>query len=407
MTVRIAVVVSCCLALAAFVAGSAAAQMSGTKAAPAGQAKPAPRVEKAASGVKTFPLTTIPKPQRGATLRVGVLCPLEGRFAPLGDSFMRGAAVAVKEARLRGVKNVELLVGDTRGNALVSRSVAERLVETDQVDALLGEVLSSSTIAAAQYAEMCKTVLLSPVASEEGIGEIGEWVFQTTMESAAEIPVIARMACVRLGLQRIGFMSPDDPHSLSLELLFRDEVERLGGELCVVEMYPEGTTDFSDRIERIAAAAPEALFIASDTEDLILILPQLSFHEFGVQLLGTSDWNSKRLVRMAGKDLEGAVFPEDVESTEGEKRYAAACGATRESLGEVNSVVLGGYDGTRILIDALSKAKSGGDALRDELARTLQTRRSPFLELMAGPGLPFNTIRSERVVPFGALKLGR
>jgi branched-chain amino acid transport system substrate-binding protein len=371
------------------------------------QAPPPARSEKPASPVKTFPVAIVSRPPRGATLRIGVLCPLEGRFAPLGESFVRGAAIAVKEARLKGIKNVELVVGDTRGSPLLCRTVAERLVEGEQVDALMGEVLSSSTIAAAQYAELSKTVLVSPVASEEGIDEIGDWVFQTTLGPGVEIPAMARMACDRLGLRRIGFMSPDDPHSRNTELLFRDEVERLGGELCVAEIYAEGTTDFSESIARIAAADPEALFIASDTEDLILILPQLSFHEFGSQLLGTSEWNSKRLVRMAGKDLEGAIFPAQIEESEGEKRYSAACAAAKEPPGEVNQVVIGGYNGARILIDALSKSKSGGNALRDELARSFEKRQNPLLDLMSGPGFPFNVIRSERVVPFGTLKLHR
>ena len=77
----------------------------------------------------------------------------------------------------------------------------------------------------------------------------------------------------------------------------------------IAEFYPEGSTDFAESIGRVRAADPEALFIASGTEDLILILPQLSFHEFGSQLLGTSAWNSRRLIRMAGRDLEGALFP--------------------------------------------------------------------------------------------------
>ena len=251
-----------------------------------------------------------PKAKRSAAAqyRIGVLCPLEGRFAPIGDSFLRGAAVALKEARLKGMKNVELVVGDTRGNPLECRAVTERLIDEEEVDALLGEVLSSSTIAAAQVAEVSRTVLLSPVATEEGIDDIGRWVFQTTIGSEVEIAALARIACERLGLERIAFMSSDDLQSRRNALLFEDEVERLGGELSVAEFYPEGSTDFAESIDRIRSADPEALFIASDAEDLVLILPQLSFHEFGIQLLGTSAWNSRRLVRMVGKDLEGATL---------------------------------------------------------------------------------------------------
>jgi len=346
-------------------------------------------------------------PQAEAHYRIGVLCPLEGRFAPLGESFLRGASVALKEARRRGIKNIELVIGDTRGNPLESRSVAERLIHEERVDALLGEVLSSSTIAAAQVAELSKTVLLSPVATEEGINAIGNWVFQTSVGSEVEIAALARMACERLGLRRIAFLSSDDLRSRRSALLFADEVERLGGELCIAEFYPEGSTDFADVIGRVRSAAPEALFIASDTEDLILILPQLSFHEFGVQILGSSGWNSKRLIRMVGKDLEGALFPADVDTRGGEQLFTAACALVNEPVGEINQVVIGGYRGTKLLLEAINRSRSGGEPLREEMSRLLEQRRHPFLDLISGEGILFYTVRNERAAEFEVLKSAR
>ena len=339
--------------------------------------------------------------------RIGVLCPLEGRFAPLGESFLRGASIALKEARLKGVKNTELVVGDTRGNPLESRAAAERLIHEERVDAILGEVLSSSTIAAAQVAELSRTVFLSPVATEEGISDMGDWVFQTSLGSEVEIAALARMACERLELHRIAFMSSDDLRSRSIALLFEDEVERLGGELCIAEFYPEGSTDFSEAIGRLRSTAPEALFIASDTEDLILILPQLSFHEFGVQLLGSSIWNSRRLIRMVGKDLEGALFSEDVDTRTGERLFATACTLVNEPAGELNQVVVGGYRGTKLLIEAINRSRSGGEPLRNELSRRLEKKRHPFLDLISGEGILFYTVRNETAVEFDTLKIAR
>jgi ABC-type branched-subunit amino acid transport system substrate-binding protein len=339
--------------------------------------------------------------------RIGVLCPAEGRFAMLGESFLRGASIALKEARLKGIANIELIVGDTRGNPLECRLVAERLIGQESVDALLGEVLSSSTIAAAQVAELSRTVLLSPVATEEAIAGVGPWVFQTTTSAGVEITALARMACGRLGLRRIAFLSSDDIPSRRIARLFADEVERLGGELVIAEFYPEGSTDFGESIGRVRAADPEALFIGSDSEDLILILPQLSFHEFGVQLLGTSVWNSKRLVRMVGRDLEGAIFPADIDQVNGERLFTNACALVNEPPGEVNRVVIGGYRGTKLLLEALAKTGSGGMPLREELSRLLEKRRHPFIELMAGEGIPFYTVRNERTVEYGVLKAAR
>ena len=345
--------------------------------------------------------------ESGERRRIGVLCPIEGRFATLGESFLRGASVALKEARLKGIKNIDLVVGDTRGDPFECRSVVERLIEEERVDALLGEVLSSSTIAAAQVAEASKTVLLSPVATEEGIGEVGEWIFQTATSSEAEIAALARIACKRLGLRRIAFLSSNDPASRRVARLFGGEVERLGGELVIAEFYPEGSTDFAESIGRVRAADPEALFIASGTEDLVLILPQLSFHEFGSQLLGTSAWNSRRLIRMVGKDLEGALFPADIDQLSGERLFASACSLVNEPVGEVNQVVIGGYRGTKILLEALAKSKSGGAPLREEMSRLLEKRRHPFLDYFAGEGILFYTVKNEQAVEYGILKTER
>jgi branched-chain amino acid transport system substrate-binding protein len=339
--------------------------------------------------------------------RIGVLCPLEGRFATLGESFLRGASVALKEARLKGIANVDLIVGDTRGNPLECRSIAERLIDEERVDALLGEVFSSSTIAAAQIAELSGTVLLSPVATEEGIGGVGGWVYQIAPSSEVEIAALARMACGRLGLRRVAFMSSDDLPSRRIARLFGDEVERLGGELVIAEFYPEASTDFGESIERVRGADPEALFIGSSAEDLILILPQLSFHEFGSQLLGTSAWNSKRLIRMVGRDLEGALFPAYIDQSSGERLFTNACALVKEAPGEINQVVIGGYRGTRLLLEALAKSKSGGAPLKEEMSRLLERRRHPFLDLVAGEGILFYTVRNERAVEYGVLKADR
>ncbi len=337
--------------------------------------------------------------------RIGLLCPLSGRFSPLGEAFVKGASLALKEARRRGMEGIEIVVGDTQANPLVARSVAERLIERERVVAIVGAILSSPTIAAAQVADFKTTVLLSPVASEQEIGSIGDWVFQISSESDAEIIAVARIACRELDHRRIAFLSGNDFQSRRVERLFRKEVERSGSSICISEFYDEGNTDFHKSIERIRRADPQALFIASDAEDLILILPQISFYEFGVQLLGTSSWNSNRLLLMAGRDMEGAIFPATVGQEHERERFVAAASAESEPIGKINDFVLGGYRGVRVLIESLSRSGGGGDKLRQDLKAALDNRLHPFLELTADKGIVFNRVRKERLEEFITLKV--
>ncbi len=339
-------------------------------------------------------------------LKIGLLCPMKGRFEPLGKAFIRGASLALKEGRLRGIDNVDVIVGNTQASPLVARDTAKRLIENEKAAALLGGVLSSSTIAVAQVAQYSGTVLLSPVASKQGIDEIGDWIFQERANSDIEIIAVARIAIWEFGLVKIAFLAVNDPGYRRTERLFRDEVERLGGEVCAAVFYDEGSTDFHGAIERIRNSHPEALLIASDVDDLVLVLPQLTYYEFGVQLLGSSAWNSKRLHRMAGRDMEGSIFPAVLAEKQIEELYLVAAANTGEPAGEVNPFVLGGYRGMRMMLQALARAGGGGERLRDELRRLMENSLQPYLEFVTGRGIPFFTVRNGRVVPYTTLRVG-
>lgn len=337
-----------------------------------------------------------------ARYSIGILCPLDGRYAPLGNEFLKGVSVAMKEARRNGIHGAEIVVGDTRGDPLAARAATKRLVAEEGVTALVGCVLSSTTIMAAQVAEHNATVLLSPVATAEGIAGIGGHVFQLGSDVEVEIAALARMACDRLHLGRIAYLAVDDLRSRRIGELFGREVALAGGTICAYVYYREGSTDFQRTVQTLRESAPEALFIASDVEDLVLVLPQLSFYEFGVQLLGLSTWHSSRLMRMAGRDMEGAVFLGRTNERRDEEQFAAAAVLVDEPVEDTNPFVLGGYKGVRMLLAAIEDCASDGD-LKGALTRELHQRRHPFLELVSGDGIPFYTVRRGRLEPYSSL----
>jgi hypothetical protein len=309
--------------------------------------------------------------------KIGILCPLSGRFAPVGEAFLEGASIAVRESMKRNSLAVELVVADSRGDPLTARSAAEKLIVEEDVVAVVGAILSSPTIAAAQVADHRETVLLSPVATEEGIREIGEWIFQISSGTDVEVISISRLACEELGMKRLAFLAADNTRTRSICRLFSREVEVRGGLVCATEFYREGSTDFRENLERIRRSSPEGLFIASNTDDLVLILPQFSYYEFGVQLFGTSAWHSERLLRMS-----------------------AAFGYIGESSEEFNTFILGGYKGTRTILTALAEGARDKAALRGAVSRVIENRPPEYLEFVSGPGITFFTVHDERFEVF-------
>ncbi len=334
------------------------------------------------------------------TFRIGVLCPLSGRFAPLGEAFVQGAYVALKEAMGRGMKRIELVVADTEAKPLEAQAVTKRLIREAGVNAIVGAISSASTIAAAEVAQFNRTVMFSPVASERGISEIGDHIFQEPGNEEVELIAAAKVACGNLGLHRIAFLAPNKPYYRRIKMLFAGEVEREGGEVVIADYYEEGETDFRKNVIRLKAAAPEALFIPADEDDLVLILPQLSFYEFGVQLLGLSEWDSDNLIHMAQKDISGAVFPAEMQPARDREIYVEAASLVGEPGEEANRFEVEGYRGAKRIISLLTIRESAGRSLRDLMEGALNNRFHPYIERYSAAGIPFYTVRDGEKITF-------
>jgi len=337
--------------------------------------------------------------------KVGILCPLSGRLSPIGHEFLRGATVVLREAMLARGINMELIVADTKGDPLVAMKETTRLIEREGVHVIVGAVLSSTTISAAIVAQEHGIVFLSPLATAEGISEIGDRVFQLESSTEAEVIAVAEVATKVLRLRRIAVMAVADERAFRITKLFRAEVERFGGEVVTVNFYEEGKTDFKDYIELIRSSDPDGLFIPSDTEDLILILPQLSFYEFGVRLLGLSNWNSDRLLKMVSRDMEGAVFPGNFLDDYLEQSLQSSAAVINEPLSDINPFLLGGYRGVKVIVDVLARSSSDMEKFFDMLSSFLNNRENMFLTIARDRGIPMYTILNGKKVVYTELKI--
>src|SRR4029434_6586391 len=91
----------------------------------------------------------------GDKVRIGVFMSLTGTTANFGISSVNGIKMAAEEVNSTGGingKQVELLVQDDRSDASEAATIVTKFVTQDQVHAILGEVVSSRSIAAAPIA---------------------------------------------------------------------------------------------------------------------------------------------------------------------------------------------------------------------------------------------------------------
>jgi len=307
------------------------------------------------------------KPSR---YKLGLLLPTTGEASPFGWAVYKGVLLALSEGESETKNLFDIILKDTGGDPIVALERAKVLIEDEEVLAIIGPVLSLETIPVAARANDHEVVLISPTATDERISTIGPYVFQLNPSIRIHGRMMARFAIEKFGYSQFALLNPSDGYGEEMVKVFTEEVERLGGKILARESYPHGTTDFQQRILRIKRTDPQALFIPAHPDEILLIAPQLRFHQVEATVLGGTGWGSEKVLK--SEYVEGAFFPfNPLEGEEVEGKGSEIYKRFREKFGEDPSHASAlGYDAMKIIESAIQRSKKevNRKILKEELS---------------------------------------
>jgi branched-chain amino acid transport system substrate-binding protein len=309
-------------------------------------------------------------------IRVGHFASLTGDTATFGQSTDRGIRMRVEELNAAGGvlgRPLEVITEDDRSVTEEARTAAQKLIQRDEVVAILGEVASSRSLAAAPEAQRANVPMISPASTNPKVTEVGNYVFRTCFIDPFQGAVMARFAFEELGARKVAILFDfKQDYSVGLAEFFRKKFTELGGQIVADERYTSGDIEFRAQLTTIRAANPEAVFVPGYYTELGLIAKQARELGLDVPLLGGDGWDSAKTLEIGGQAVEGYYFSNhyaaDSDSPKVQgfvKAYQAKYGAVPDAMAAL------GYDAAGILADALSRAGSTeGAKLRDAIAAT-------------------------------------
>jgi len=307
---------------------------------------------------------------------VGHVASMTGDTATFGRSADEGMRMAIDELNAAGGalgKKLDLLTEDDRSVTEEARTAAQKLIQRDHVVALLGEVASSRSLAAAPEAQRAKVPMISPGSTNPKVTEVGDYVFRACFIDPFQGAVMARFALNELHAKRLAILFDfKQDYSVGLADFFRETVKKSGGEIVADERYTSGDIEFRAQLTTIRAANPDAIFVPGYYTELGLIAKQARELGINVPLLGGDGWDSEKTLEIGGDAVEGYYFSthyaadsDDPHVQEFVKRFQAEYGATPDAMAAL------GYDTAGILADALARAgTTDGEKLRDAIAAT-------------------------------------
>ena len=126
---------------------------------------------------KTLAFTTLALAAAGALaqsgpIRIGVVTPLSGTYAGIGQQVKWGLDLAAAQINAAGGvmgRKLELIYEDEEANPAVATQKAEKLFQVAKVDFLTGTVNSGSTLAVGQVAERNQRLIATTVSFADSI----------------------------------------------------------------------------------------------------------------------------------------------------------------------------------------------------------------------------------------------
>jgi branched-chain amino acid transport system substrate-binding protein len=193
-------------------------------------------------------------------IRIGIVGPFSGPFAPIGVMFKQGIETYVETNGTHvGGRDVEIIYRDTAGtDPAVAKRLAEELIVRDKVSLLGGFYLSPEAIAAAPVVTETKTPTVLFFAGGSGIPKLSPYFIRIAGPGANNALAMAAYA-IKQHWNRAYIAVADYVPGHDMEAVFKSRITEGGGTIVGDDRLPLNTVDYSPFAERIANAKPDVV----------------------------------------------------------------------------------------------------------------------------------------------------
>lgn len=294
-------------------------------------------------------------------INVGALLPMTGSVAAFGQMGWDGIQTARKIQPHALGRPIELKLADTKSDKVDSANAMSRLIEKEKVIAVLGEMISGDTIAAADYSERSKIPMISPTATNPIVTQGKKFVFRVCFVDPEQGRVGAKLAIDNLKAKTAAIIYDiSQDYCVGLKTFFQREFTQLGGKIVSETMFKTGDRDFTPQLSRIKSMNPDVIYAPIYYTECALIAKQAREMELNAPILAGDGVQAPELIQLGGKDVEGihftAHFHEDMVDTPLAKQFVELF--KKDTGKELDSFAAQAGDAYFVLIDAINRAGS-------------------------------------------------
>ena len=221
-------------------------------------------------------------PPSGRVVKVGVIGPMNGTKAALGEDGIRGMKTALKmQPLLSNGDAIKLVVADDHNDPKVAVQQFKRLVTQEKVTAVLLLSTSPPALAINPLADKYRVPVIAILATHPDVAKGTRFVSQLCFDNVFQGKVAALFTRDELlDSTAAVFQDPGNAYSTSLAREFIKEFQSIDGTITNL-VNITNSTDLQNVMEEIEAHGPDILYMPIDVNEVISI----------IEIAHEMDWN--------------------------------------------------------------------------------------------------------------------
>ena len=325
---------------------------------------------------------------QSSVVKVGIILGFTGPIESLTQDMAPGAELAFKEASDSGLflggKTIKTIRGDsTCVDAAAATAVAERLVTSDKVVAIMGAACSGATTAVVNNVSVPNGVVtVSPSATSPALSTINDkgYFFRTAPSDARQGQVLAQVAYDR-GIRTIAVTFTNNDYGKGLADSFVSAFKKLGGKIPINAPHEDGKADYSAEVAALAASGASELAVLGyvDQGGKGIIQASLDAGAFKRFVVGDG-MIGQSIVDNIGDDLIGTIGTLPGGVSQGRAMFVQM--ANKAGINGEGPYVTTSYDAAALIVLAMQAA--GSSNRRAIQAQMMKVANAPGEKILPG-----------------------
>ncbi|MFC0274780.1 ABC transporter substrate-binding protein [Metabacillus herbersteinensis] len=302
---------------------------------------------------------------------IGVISYISGPGAAYGEAITSGFKLAQEEINSKGEVKINLVTEDSAGKQDQALSAAQKLMNSEEIIAILGPTLSTEMNVVGPEADINGIPIMGTSTTADGIPQIGDYVFRNSIPESLAIPAAVDKAMEKYDVKKVAILyGNDDVFTTSGYETMKKTAEEKGFEVVATETFQKGQSDYNAQLTKIKGLNPDIILCSALYNEGAVIMDQARKMGIEVPFIGGNGFNSPEVIKIAGDASNGLIVAtpwyggkEDPKVQEFVSKFEKEYGKKPDQFAAQ------AYDALYIMAEALKNAgEADRDKLRDALA---------------------------------------